>query len=75
MIKFEHNSLVLDASHSNEDQQAINDFIDYKVGEAFDVGWEAGYDAALIDFQDDKDISYEKGYSDGYQAALETLNK
>jgi len=31
MIKFEHNSLVLDSSHSKEDQKAVNDFIEYKV--------------------------------------------
>jgi hypothetical protein len=29
MIKFEHNTLVLDASHTKDDQQAINDFIEY----------------------------------------------
>jgi hypothetical protein len=33
MIKFEHNSLVLDSSHSKEDQKAVNDFIEYKVQE------------------------------------------
>jgi hypothetical protein len=33
MIKFEHNSLVLDSSHSKEDQKAINDFIEYKIQE------------------------------------------
>jgi hypothetical protein len=31
MIKFEHNSLVLDSSHSKEDQKAVNDFIEYKL--------------------------------------------
>jgi hypothetical protein len=31
MIKFEHNSLVLDSSHSKEDQKAVNDFIEYKI--------------------------------------------
>jgi len=31
MIKFEHNSLVLDASHTKEDQKAVNDFIEYKI--------------------------------------------
>lgn len=29
MIKFEHNTLVLDASHTKEDQRAVNDFIEY----------------------------------------------
>jgi hypothetical protein len=33
MIKFEHNSLVLDSSHSKEDQEAVNDFIEYKLKE------------------------------------------
>jgi hypothetical protein len=33
MIKFEHNSLVLDSSHSKEDQKAINDFLEYKIKE------------------------------------------
>jgi len=31
MIKFEHNTLVLDASHTKEDQKAVNDFIEYKL--------------------------------------------
>jgi hypothetical protein len=31
MIKFEHNTLVLDASHTKEDQKAVNDFIEYKI--------------------------------------------
>jgi hypothetical protein len=33
MIKFEHNTLVLDASHTKEDQKAVNDFIEYKLQE------------------------------------------
>lgn len=33
MIKFEHNTLVLDASHTKEDQKAVNDFIEYKIQE------------------------------------------
>ena len=33
MIKIEHNTLVLDASHTREDQKAINDFIEYRVKE------------------------------------------
>ena len=33
MIKFEHNSLVLDQSHTKEDQKAVNDFIEYKIQE------------------------------------------
>jgi hypothetical protein len=33
MIKFEHNSLVLDSSHSKEDQLAVNDFVEYKLKE------------------------------------------
>jgi hypothetical protein len=33
MIKFEHNTLVLDASHTKEDQKAINDFVEYKLQE------------------------------------------
>ena len=33
MIKIEHNTLVLDSSHSKEDQKAINDFIEYKIKE------------------------------------------
>jgi hypothetical protein len=31
MIKFEHDTLVLDASHTKEDQKAVNDFIEYKI--------------------------------------------
>jgi hypothetical protein len=31
MIKFEHNTLVLDASHTKEDQKAVNDFVEYKI--------------------------------------------
>lgn len=31
MIRFEHNSLVLDAAQTKEDQQAINDFLRYKL--------------------------------------------
>ncbi len=27
MIKYEHNTLVLDASHNKNDQKAVNDFI------------------------------------------------
>jgi hypothetical protein len=33
MIKFEHNTLVLDQSHTKADQQAINDFVEYKIRE------------------------------------------
>jgi hypothetical protein len=33
MIKFEHNSLVLDQSHTKEDQKAVNDFVEYKLQE------------------------------------------
>ena len=33
MIKIEHNTLVLDSSHSKEDHRAVNDFLEYKVGE------------------------------------------
>lgn len=33
MIKFEHNSLVLDPSHTKEDQKAVNDFVEYKMQE------------------------------------------
>ena len=33
MIKFEHNSLVLDSSHTKEDQKAINDLLEYKIKE------------------------------------------
>lgn len=33
MIKIEHNTLVLDPSHTKEDQKAINDFIEYKIQE------------------------------------------
>ena len=33
MIKIEHNTLVLDPSHTREDQKAINDFLEYKVQE------------------------------------------
>jgi hypothetical protein len=33
MIKFEHNSLVLDSSHTKEDQRAVNDFVEYKLKE------------------------------------------
>ena len=29
MIKYEYNTLVLDSSHSKEDQRAVNDFIEY----------------------------------------------
>lgn len=31
MIKIEHNTLVLDPSHTREDQKAVNDFIEYKI--------------------------------------------
>lgn len=31
MIKFEHNSLVLDSAQTKEDQKAINDFLEYKL--------------------------------------------
>lgn len=33
MIKIEHNTLVLDTSHTKEDQKAINDFLEYKIEE------------------------------------------
>lgn len=33
MIKVEHNTLVLDPSHTREDQKAINDFLEYKIQE------------------------------------------
>ena len=33
MIKIEHNTLVLDPSHTREDQKAINDFLEYKIQE------------------------------------------
>lgn len=29
MIKYEHNTLVLDSSHTKYDQKAINDFLEY----------------------------------------------
>lgn len=29
MIKYEHNTLVLDASHTKQDQKAVNDFVEY----------------------------------------------
>jgi hypothetical protein len=37
MIKFEHNSLVLDSSHSKEDQRAVNDFVEYKLKEQEEI--------------------------------------
>jgi len=33
MIKIEHNTLVLDSSHTKEDHKAVNDFIEYKMQE------------------------------------------
>ena len=33
MIKIEHNTLVLDPSHTRDDQKAINDFLEYKIQE------------------------------------------
>jgi hypothetical protein len=33
MIKVEHNTLVLDTSHTRDDQEAINDFLEYKIQE------------------------------------------
>lgn len=36
MIKVEHNTLVLDPSHTREDQKAINDFLEYKIQETKD---------------------------------------
>ena len=33
MIKIEHNTLVLDSSHSKDDQRAVNDFLEYKIQE------------------------------------------
>jgi len=33
MIKVEHNTLVLDPSHTRDDQKAINDFLEYKIEE------------------------------------------
>lgn len=29
MIKYEHNTLVLDSSHTKQDQKAVNDFLEY----------------------------------------------
>jgi hypothetical protein len=29
MIKYEHNTLVLDSSHTKHDQKAVNDFVEY----------------------------------------------
>jgi hypothetical protein len=29
MIKYEYNTLVLDASHTKDDQKAVNDFVEY----------------------------------------------
>jgi len=34
MVEYEHNTLVLDSSHSKEDQEAINNFISQKITEA-----------------------------------------
>lgn len=31
MVEYEHNTLVLDSSHSKEDQEAINKFIEQKI--------------------------------------------
>lgn len=31
MIKYEHNTLVLDSSHTKEDQKAVNDFVNFRV--------------------------------------------
>jgi flagellar biosynthesis/type III secretory pathway protein FliH len=56
MIKFEHNNLILDSSHSKEDQEAINAFIKYKAQEAYNQGWEIGYDAALIELQEEPSL-------------------
>jgi flagellar biosynthesis/type III secretory pathway protein FliH len=53
MIKFEHDSLVLDSSHTKEDQTAINDFIAHRAEQAYSKGWEAGYDAALMEIQEE----------------------
>lgn len=36
MIKVEHNTLVLDSSHTIDDQKAINDFLQYKIHETKD---------------------------------------
>lgn len=33
MVEYEHDTLVLDASHTKEDQEAINRFIDQKIKE------------------------------------------
>jgi hypothetical protein len=33
MIRVEHNTLVLDTSHTRDDQKAINDFLEYKIQE------------------------------------------
>lgn len=33
MIRYEHNSLVLDATHSKQDQQAVNDFFEHAITE------------------------------------------
>jgi hypothetical protein len=48
MIKYEHNSLVLDSSHTKEDQDAINDFVKNKVDEAFDAGFDEGVDEGIV---------------------------
>jgi len=42
MIKFEENMLVLDPSHTKEDQVAINLFIEKISKDAFVKGFEAG---------------------------------
>lgn len=36
MVEYEHNTLVLDSSHSKEDQEAINNFINQKINEERD---------------------------------------
>jgi hypothetical protein len=42
MIKYENDMLVLDPSHTKEDQIAINKFIEKISNDAFDKGFEAG---------------------------------
>lgn len=33
MVEYEHNTLVLDAGHTKEDQEAINKFVEQKIKE------------------------------------------
>jgi len=48
MIRFEENMLVLDPSHTKEDQIAINLFIDKISKDAFAKGFEAGVKDSVI---------------------------